>query len=345
MTVLSIDKVSKRYGKVQALDQVNLEAGSGMRTAVVGPSGSGKTTLLRMIAGFETPDEGSVCVNEELLADATCSVPAHLRGIGIVAQDGALFPHLTVADNIGFGIARGNRERRERILSLLDMVELDRGMLARRPHQLSGGQQQRVALARALACRPRLMLLDEPFSALDTGLRENMRKTVSRVLQSAGVTTILVTHDQEEALSFADRLVVMREGRVVQAGTPRDLYFHPTDRATALFMGDAVLLPAIAKGHVANCALGNVAIAGEHKGKVEIMLRPEQIRIATDGSQQDNTGQVVDVEFAGSTSTIAVALNGAALPPIRIKTSSVALPAPGDYVRLDVAEKAHVLLG
>lgn len=343
MTVLSIENVSKRYGKVQALDQVSVEATSGMRTAVVGPSGSGKTTLLRMIAGFETPDGGRVSVGGEMLADAATSVPAHLRSIGIVAQDGALFPHLTVADNIGFGISRTDRQRNERILSLLDMVELDQGMLSRRPHQLSGGQQQRVALARALACRPRLMLLDEPFSALDTGLRENMRKTVSRLLQSAGVTTILVTHDQEEALSFADRVVVMREGRVVQAGTPLELYFHPKDRATALFMGDAVLLPAIAKGSIANCALGNVSIAGHHKGKVEIMLRPEQIRIASDSGSDDTTGQVVDVEFSGATSTIAVALNGAALPPIRIKTSSVALPSPGSYVRLDVAEKAHVL--
>lgn len=343
MTLLSINNVSKRYGKVQALDRVSVEASSGMRTAVVGPSGSGKTTLLRLIAGFETPDSGSVSVGGEVLADAAHSLPAHLRGIGIVAQDGALFPHLTVAENIGFGIRRGDRERNERVLSLLEMVELEPGMLSRRPHQLSGGQQQRVALARALACRPRLMLLDEPFSALDTGLRENMRKTVSRVLQAAGVTTILVTHDQEEALSFADRLVVMREGRVVQAGTPQDLYFHPKDRATALFMGDAVLLPAIAKGNIASCALGNVSLAGHHTGKVEIMLRPEQIRIATDGSSDNNTGQVVDVEFAGATSTIAVALNGAALPPIRIKTSSVALPSPGAYVRLDVAEKAHVL--
>ena len=149
-------------------------------------------------------------------------VPAHKRGIGIVSQDGALFPHLTVADNIGFGLAKKAADRDQRIAELMEMVELDGIMAARRPHQLSGGQQQRVALARALALKPRLMLLDEPFSALDTGLRDTMRRTVARVLRAAGTTAILVTHDQAEALSFADQVAVLRQGRLVQFGPPRD---------------------------------------------------------------------------------------------------------------------------
>jgi len=215
-------------------------------------------------------------------------------------------------------------------------------MLARRPHQLSGGQQQRVALARALGRKPRLMLLDEPFSALDTGLRENMRKAVARVLQAAGITTILVTHDQEEALTFADQVAVLREGRLIQAGSPQSLYLHPRDRETALFLGDAVLLPAIIRNGLADCALGRVAVEGSRQGKAEIMLRPEQIRVVADESDRDYGGRVVEVEFGGAVCTVAVSLDGVALPPILIKTSSVALPARGDLVRLDIAGKAHV---
>ncbi|CDM59673.1 ABC transporter ATP-binding protein [Rhizobium sp. T1470] len=342
MTLLTIDRISKRYGHVQALQNISLDVAAGSRTAVVGPSGSGKTTLLRIIAGFEQPDGGQVTLDGELLADGPVAVPAHKRGIGIVSQDGALFPHLSVADNIGFGFERGAPDRERRIIDLLDMVELDRNMLTRRPHQLSGGQQQRVALARALGRKPRLMLLDEPFSALDTGLRENMRKAVARVLQSAGITAILVTHDQAEALSFADQVAVLREGRLIQAGSPQSVYLQPLDRETALFLGDAVMLPAVARNGFADCALGRVAVDGGHQGKVEIMLRPEQIRVVPDQSEQTYRGRVVEVEFGGATCTVAVSLEGVALPPIMIKTSSVALPSQGDRVRLDIAGKAHV---
>ncbi|TAV75862.1 ABC transporter ATP-binding protein [Rhizobium leguminosarum] len=342
MTLLTIENISKRYGPVQALKDISLEVSAGSRTAVVGPSGSGKTTLLRIIAGFEQPDVGRVTLDGDLLADGPATVPAHKRGIGIVSQDGALFPHLSVAENIGFGFERRAADREKRVLELLDMVELDRGMLARRPHQLSGGQQQRVALARALGRKPRLMLLDEPFSALDTGLRESMRKAVARVLQAAGITTILVTHDQEEALTFADQVAVLREGRLIQAGSPQSLYLHPRDRETALFLGDAVLLPAIIRNGLADCALGRVAVEGSRQGKAEIMLRPEQIRVVADESDRDYGGRVVEVEFGGAVCTVAVSLDGVALPPILIKTSSVALPARGDLVRLDIAGKAHV---
>ncbi|MBY5315248.1 ATP-binding cassette domain-containing protein [Rhizobium leguminosarum] len=342
MTLLTIENISKRYGPVQALKDISLDVAAGSRTAVVGPSGSGKTTLLRIIAGFEQPDVGRVTLDGEVLADGPATVPAHKRGIGIVSQDGALFPHLSVAENIGFGFERRAADREKRVLELLDMVELDRGMLARRPHQLSGGQQQRVALARALGRKPRLMLLDEPFSALDTGLRENMRKAVARVLQAAGITTILVTHDQEEALTFADQVAVLREGRLIQAGSPQSLYLHPRDRETALFLGDAVLLPAIIRNGLADCALGRVAVEGSRQGKAEIMLRPEQIRVVADESDRNYGGRVVEVEFGGAVCTVAVSLDGVALPPILVKTSSVALPARGDLVRLDIAGKAHV---
>ena len=342
MTLLTIQSASKRYGPVTALDNVSLDVPAGSRTAVVGPSGSGKTTLLRLIAGFERPDQGRVVLNGETLADGPAIVPAHKRGIGIVSQDGALFPHLSVAENIGFGFERGAMDREKRIVELLDMVELDRNMLTRRPHQLSGGQQQRVALARAFGRKPRLMLLDEPFSALDTGLRENMRKAVSRVLQAAGITTILVTHDQGEALSFADQVAVLRDGKLVQSGSPQKLYLQPKDRETALFLGDAVMLPAVIRNGFADCALGRVAVDGDHQGKAEIMLRPEQIRVVPDDSKPAYHGRVVEVEFGGATCTVAVSLEGVQLPPILIKTSSVALPETGDRVRLDIAGRAHV---
>ncbi|MDX3973866.1 ABC transporter ATP-binding protein [Shinella sp.] len=342
MTLLDLETVSKRYGPVRALDAISLSVAPGSRTAVVGPSGSGKTTLLRIIAGFEFPDTGRLGFDGALLADGPAGVPAHKRGIGIVSQDGALFPHLSVADNIAFGFERGAPDRAGRIAELMEMVELDGAMATRRPHQLSGGQQQRVALARALGRRPRLMLLDEPFSALDTGLRENMRKAVARVLQMAGITAILVTHDQAEALSFADQVAVLREGRLVQAGSPQALYQHPRDRETALFLGDAVLLPAIVRNGFADCALGRVAVESAHVGKAEIMLRPEQIRVVVDAAAPQNGGRVVDVQFGGAICTVAVALADVALPPILIKTSSVALPAAGNLVRLDVTGKAHV---
>ncbi|MCB4768478.1 ABC transporter ATP-binding protein [Ancylobacter sp. Lp-2] len=343
MTLLTIDGLGKSYGQVTALDDVSLRVEAGRRTAVVGPSGSGKTTLLRLIAGFEAPDRGRIEFDGVLMADGPAHVPAHRRGIGIVAQDGALFPHLSVAENIGFGIPRGTPDRERQIAELLDMVELDRPMLERRPHQLSGGQQQRVALARALGRKPRLILLDEPFSALDTGLRENMRKAVARVLQAAGITTILVTHDQTEALSFADQVAVLRGGRLVQAGTPRALYLQPRDRETALFLGDAVLLPALARDGHADCALGSVPIRPDRQGRVELMLRPEQIRLVHEETDGAGIGRVIDVEFGGAVCTVTVALEGTSLPLLTIKTSSLAPPGPGDRVRLDIDGSAHVL--
>jgi iron(III) transport system ATP-binding protein len=347
MTFLAIKNISKHYGPVHALDNIDLTVAADSRTAVVGPSGSGKTTLLRIIAGFEIPDAGQVMLEGETLANGPAIVPAHRRGIGIVSQDGALFPHLSVADNIGFGMERGQVDRAEQINALIDMVELDRGMLDRRPHQLSGGQQQRVALARALGRKPRLMLLDEPFSALDTGLRENMRKAVARVLQNAGITTILVTHDQAEALSFADQVAVLRDGKLVQAGTPQTLYLNPCDRETATFLGDAILLPAELGDGFADCALGRIQTdANGRRGRAEIMLRPEQLRfnmIDAVASDVICAGDVIDVEFGGAVCTVTLALaNAAGAAPLTIKSSSVGLPEIGSTVHVSVLGKAHV---
>ncbi|TCR64219.1 ABC transporter ATP-binding protein [Bosea sp. BK604] len=349
MSLLDISGLSKRYGQQTALDNVDLAVPSRSRTAIVGPSGSGKTTLLRIIAGFETPDSGRVALDGQVLADGPLIAPAHRRGIGYVPQDGALFPHLSVAENIGFGIEAGDAGRGARIAELMDMIELDRSMLTRRPHELSGGQQQRVALARALARRPALMLLDEPFSALDAGLREAVRKSVARVLQQAGITTILVTHDQAEALSFADQVAVLRQGRLAQAGTPHALYWRPRDRDTALFLGDAAVLEAEFRDGFVSCALGRIPTEADARpGTVTIMLRPEQIRLSPAGIGQGEAaachGEVDEIEFGGSLCaiTVVVEANGAR-QRILVHASSLELPAPGTRVRLDVVGKAHIL--
>jgi len=308
---LDISEVTKNFGSQAVLKGVNLSVARGGTTAIVGPSGSGKTTLLRLIAGFEHPNTGSISLNGNPVAGDGVRVPAHRRHVGYVAQDGALFPHLTVGQNVAFGLDAGKldggrRAVRARVEALLDMVSLDPAMAKRRPHQLSGGQQQRVALARALAREPELMLLDEPFSALDAGLRVATRRAVAKVLNAAGVTTILVTHDQAEALSFADQVAIMRGGRLAQIGNPFVVYTRPADRATAEFLGEAVILDAWMEGSLATCSLGGIAVRRPPaQGRVQLMLRPEQIRIAPDGPIR---GVVVDTDYFGPETTVRIQL-------------------------------------
>lgn len=345
MSFLHLSGLCRNYGPVAAVNGIELSAAAGSRTAIVGPSGCGKTTLLRLIAGFEPPDAGSIEFDGEPLAGPGTFVPAHKRPIGLVAQDGALFPHLSVATNIGFGIGRGEPDRDMRVAELIRLVGLDESFLQRRPHQLSGGQQQRVALARALARKPRMMLLDEPFSALDTGLRAAMRKTVADILEAADVTTILVTHDQEEALSFADQVAVMRAGQIMQAGSPRDLYLRPRNRMVAEFMGEAIILPArVADGH-AHCLLGAIPVdRGESSQKAEILLRPEQIGLGPD--QAGGTSAMVTYsEFSGPTCTLTVeVINGAGeAGTLILRQPSVGAPQVGRRIRLTVSGSAHLI--
>ncbi|MCP9229672.1 ABC transporter ATP-binding protein [Mesorhizobium sp. LMG 17147] len=358
MSFLELSGIHKHYGPVAALAGVDLSVASGSRTAIVGPSGCGKTTLLRLIAGFEAPDQGRIVLDGEVLADGDTAVPAHRRGIGLVAQDGALFPHLSIAANIGFGMGRHEEKRGERIAELAYVVGLDKGILKRRPHELSGGQQQRVALARAMAMKPRLMLLDEPFSALDTGLRASMRKAVAELLETAGITTILVTHDQAEALSFASQVAVMRDGKFSQIGTPRELYFRPKDRMIAEFLGDAIVLPARIADGFATSPLGRIAVdSTERRDIARIMLRPEQVllkrtsREGMSGTPDMLFGEVTESEFAGSMCTIAVRLLNSPDPPdaaaigntpLILRKPGMDAPAVGEIVRLTVSGKAHV---
>ncbi|AWK70212.1 ABC transporter ATP-binding protein [Rhodococcus oxybenzonivorans] len=333
---LEVNGLDKSFGSTNVLRHIAFSVEAGSTTAIVGPSGCGKTTLLRLVAGFERPDAGTITLGGRVVAGAEW-IPAHRRSVGYVAQDGALFPHATVAVNVGFGLPRRARTR-ARITELLEMVSLDYSYASRRPDQLSGGQQQRVALARALAREPELMLLDEPFSALDAGLRANTRRIVADVLAKAGITTILVTHDQPEALSFADRVAVMSDGRLAQVGTPREIYSAPIDVPTAEFIGDAVVLSAHVEGERARCALGDVAvIANGVQGEARVMLRPEQIEVTADGAGV--AGSVVDVEYLGSEMLLGIRLDtadGVVSERVTVRRFGATALTPGERVGIRV---------
>ncbi|MDQ3346072.1 MAG: ABC transporter ATP-binding protein, partial [Chloroflexota bacterium] len=230
----------KAFDDVIAVDGVDLDVRRGEFLSVLGPSGCGKTTLLRLVAGFERPDSGGIEIGGRVVAGPRRHLPPEQRHIGMVFQESALFPHLDVAGNIGFGLPR--RDRESRIAELVALVGMA-GLQRRMPHELSGGQQQRVALARALAPHPALILLDEPFSSLDATLRSQLRVDVREILRSAGATTLFVTHDQGEALEISDRVAVMRAGRIEQVSTPAELYLRPVNRFVAGFVGEANLLP------------------------------------------------------------------------------------------------------
>ncbi len=333
---LSAKGLSKSFGATQVLAGLNLEVPAGTLTAVLGPSGCGKTTLLRLIAGFERSDSGEISLGDRRLDDGRTHLAPERRAIGFVPQEGALFPHLDVAANIGFGLPRSER-RGTRVEELLELVGLQ-GLGGRLPHQLSGGQQQRVALARALAPEPGLVLLDEPFDALDAGLRVQVRGEVRAALAKAGATALLVTHDQEEALSLADLVAVMRGGQIVQVADPQTLYRDPLDADVAVFVGDAVLLEGSLEDGFAETALGRLPTRGteELAGTATLMLRPEQIHCEEAG--KGPRGQVRSTEFYGHDAVARVALDGG--PEILARAAGHLLPMVGQQVRLVVKGSA-----
>jgi iron(III) transport system ATP-binding protein len=315
--------VTKRYGDVDAVLDSELCVERGEFVALLGPSGCGKTTLLRLLAGFERPDAGEIAIEDRPVAGPGLWVPAHARGIGMVFQEYALFPHLTVEQNVGFGVRRG--DRRTRVPELLRLV----GLTAERerfPHELSGGQQQRVALARALAPRPSVVLLDEPWSNIDPLLRASMRAELAEILRGIDVTVLFVTHDREEAFSLADRIALMRDGTVVQRGAPEELYLAPADRWAAEFVGAANFLPGTISGGLVETPIGRfpVANANGHR-RVEALIRPEQLELSPD---PDGAGEVVGREFRGHDVFYRVLLpNGATVLSQRPSTEVVALGA------------------
>jgi iron(III) transport system ATP-binding protein len=332
---LTVKALSKSFGRNPVLAGLDLEVPAGTLTAVLGPSGCGKTTLLRIVAGFERPDRGEVRLGDRLLDDGRAHLAPERREIGFVPQEGALFPNLDVVANIGFGLPRSER-RGGRVGELLELVGLH-GLERRLPHQLSGGQQQRVALARALAPEPGLVLLDEPFDALDAGLRTQVRSEVRAALSKAGATALLVTHDQEEALSLADLVAVMRDGQIVQAADPQTLYRDPVDSEVAVFVGDAVLLEGRLTDGFAETALGRLATRGAEglAGTATLMLRPEQIHCHEADGEDGALGRVHSTEFYGHDAVARVAL-GEGGPEILARAAGHVLPAAGQRVRLTV---------
>jgi iron(III) transport system ATP-binding protein len=332
---LEIAGLAKAFGGRLVLRDVDLAVPAGSLTAILGASGSGKSTLLRLIAGFEVPDAGEIRLDGKTLS----GVAPERRGIGYVAQEGALFPHLCVADNITFGLTRAQRRARDRVAELLAMVDLPSAYADRAPQALSGGEQQRVALARALAPRPSLVLLDEPFSALDAGLRAETRRAVAAAIAASGATAILVTHDQEEALSMAAQVGVLQGGRLAQLSAPADLYHRPASPALAGFVGEAVFLPGIARQGQVDCALGTLALADRAlAGAVRVMVRPEQIRVFDEPGESRVAAQVGDVRFFGHDALVRFAVRGAG-PRANVfaRLFSQTLPVSGQTVWLHVA--------
>jgi iron(III) transport system ATP-binding protein len=355
VTTLRISGVAASYDGRPVLHGLDLVVPSGTTSAILGASGCGKTTLLRVVAGFQHADEGVVQLGDRTVAGPGVWVAPEKRGIGYVAQEGNLFPHLTVGANVSYGLARQARRAGERVGELLELVGLSPDLAARRPDQLSGGQQQRVALARALARRPNVVLLDEPFSSLDAGLRSSTREAVAQALAHEDVTVVLVTHDQAEALSFADQVAIMHDGRFSQVGTPSEVYGTPADRHAAAFLGDAVFLrgtagddgpgdvgnPGAAGGPVTvNTALGRLAVhQPAPTGTVDVLIRPEQIQLR-DMAPGIPCAEVLSTTYFGHDALVALRLQGDhTVVTARVNGSDV--PPTGSIVGLAVIGEAR----
>jgi len=337
---LELIDVSRRFGERLVLDRVDLTLERGEVMAVLGPSGVGKTTLLRIVSGFDAPDAGRVLVaGREVSRAGEVVVPPERRGVTIVPQEGALFPHLDVAGNVAFGLSRRrSSESRRRVAEVLALVGLD-GAERLRPEQLSGGMQQRVALARALAPNPDLVLLDEPFAALDLGLRAQVREATVAALRAAGATALWVTHDQEEALATADRVAVILDRHVEQVAAPVDLYRRPASRRVAEFVGDVVELRGRASGDRVSCALGDSLPLDEDVAAAEVVvvLRPEQLTILPTGGSR---ARVVGTKFFGHDGLVEVVLDDGERVDVRVQAA--ALPRVGEFVGVGVTGTVRV---
>ena len=352
MTYLELTDIEKRFGDAAAVAGFNLQAQRGEFVSFLGPSGCGKTTTLRMIAGFERPTGGTITLDGVDITDR----PPNRRNIGMVFQSYALFPNMTVADNIGFGLKvrkRPGDQIKKRVGELLELINLpDKGR--RYPYQLSGGQQQRVALARALAIEPDVLLLDEPLSALDAKIRVALRLEIRAIQRQLGITTVYVTHDQEEALSLSDRVVVMSEGHIEQVGTPFEIYNFPTTPFVASFVGTLSLVP----GSVVDAGTGALTIGGQpiriakhfegSAGRsVTLALRPEMVSLGTGGVGMNNvTGKVTDVSFLGSIVRIRVALggDGAVIALDEFNEPTLQLPTVDDMITINFPADGPLVL-
>ena len=347
MNLLTVQNLTKRFHPAAppAVNGVSFGLESGEIVALLGPSGCGKTTTLRLIAGFERPDDGQIALEGRTLVGAAVGglgvdLPPEKRGIGFVFQEYALFPHLSVLENITFGLSHlPRKERQERAREVMGLV----GMTIfqdRSPHQLSGGQQQRVALARALAPGSKLILLDEPFSSLDAGLRSSTRLEVRKILERSGATALMVTHDQEEAMAFADRLIVMRDGRIEQDGSPERVYAAPKTAFVASFLGRTNLIPARANGARAMSAFGEVALSAPATGSVMLSIRPEDLHLMPPESAGGLSATVTAREFKGHDMTLTLEADGLQLV---VQADHASPVRPGDRARVLFEGRAVVV--
>jgi iron(III) transport system ATP-binding protein len=336
---LAVTDLYKGFGAHPVLAGLNLSVPAGSLTAILGSSGSGKTTLLRLLAGFDRPDRGTVKIGEWIVDGKGIHIHPEHRRIGYVPQEGGLFPHLTVAANVGFGLPRA--ARRKRVGEMLELVGLSD--LARRyPHQLSGGQQQRVALARALAIEPEVVLLDEPFASLDAHMRASVREEVRQILHASSATTLLVTHDQDEALSLADLVAVLREGRIAQYATPRELYARPLDNELARFVGEANLIAGVLDGAHADTPLGKLPALWQDEQPpascpVTVLIRPEQIDLRPTDNDEGLTGRIVQTGYHGHDVVLHVQVGQRETGQLLIvRALGAASLSPGSDVKLDI---------
>jgi iron(III) transport system ATP-binding protein len=310
--LLTVESITKRFAATPVVKDVSFTVYPGEIFALLGPSGCGKTTTLRIIAGFERADTGTISMVERSLANSSVHVPPESRGIGFVFQDYALFPHKNVLDNVAFGLRKvPKKTRRDRAFEVLDMVGMT-DLHGRLPHHLSGGEQQRVALARSIIARPKLLLLDEPFSSLDPGLRQTTRDEVRALLKAEGISAVLVTHAQEEALSFAERLAVMKDGTVEQIGTPEVVYRQPKTAYVADFLGQTNFVNAYVKEGVAETPFGRVAVEGAATGEMLLSIRPESLTMAAPdaGNGRTKDGCIVGRAYKGHDLTYRVEVDG-----------------------------------
>lgn len=345
---LTVSRLFKRFDDDEGdvVRDLSFQIAPGELFALLGPSGCGKSTTLRLIAGFVEPDRGEiVSASRVLVRDSVRLVPPEQRGIGMVFQDYALFPHLSVRQNVAFGLMGWKAEEKEdRLLETLNLLGLG-PLTDRYPHELSGGQQQRVAIARSLAPRPSVILLDEPFSNLDARLRNETRSDIRSLLKKAGVTTILVTHDQEEAMSFADRIAVMRSGSIEQIGTPEEIYYQPATRFVAEFLGQTNILKSEASGQSAQTVLGDIPLNQRADGTVWISIRPEHLSLKSAGDQTEGTdaapvGTVIHRAFKGHDITYTVAICDI---PLLVHTSNRIDFSVGDHVQIVPLEAGTVV--
>lgn len=353
MSFLTISHLKKNFGATTVVHDFNLDIEKGEFVSFLGPSGCGKTTVLRMVAGFETPTSGKISIGGQDVVN----LKPNQRNIGMVFQAYALFPNMTVAQNVAFGLKVAKKPKAEidaTVHEMLSLIKLDH-LAERYPYQLSGGQQQRVALARALATKPQVLLLDEPLSALDAKIRVSLREEIRAIQRKLGITTIFVTHDQEEALSISDRIVVMYEGRAEQVGAPFEIYNQPSSRFVASFVGTLNMLDAT----VRDAAAGVIAIDGRdvsigqriagHKAgdKISLAVRPEAVSLgeATDKRETTLDGKINSVHFLGSVIRIRASLGENTVSFDTFNNPSAPPPVPGENVKVSLAAKDMLLLG